>query len=186
MYAALRSVGFQSAHYFAEAHSKYYAPWAYQLLFKDAKSIVRWYKTSAEIDVELHKRLLRTKSGKPAPGFFDASTMLYYQLPPKADEATYCRKEKTPEECGRVEEYVAEAQVDSSSSEKSCHTPPNSLPVIENLHQWATQNNSSRIEEISGVAAIAKDQSTCKVEQQIRFSPVFERHMTQTCRRLRL
>lgn len=89
-------------HNYDEGHSHFHYPWAYLVNFKDAKTRARWYRTSAEIEIELHKRIHRTKSGKPALLFFDASTMMNYQMPSRADETTYCRKEITPWEC---EEY---------------------------------------------------------------------------------
>ena len=112
------------------------------------------YKTSAEIEVELHKRLLRTKSGKPALRFFDASEMIGYQFSPKPDEATYCRKQDTPWECDRLEEYIVGLH---SGSGKSCFASPNSLPVIEDLHEWAAKNNGSSIgDELASAATIAQ------------------------------
>jgi len=99
MMEALQHVGFESMHIYDEGHSQFGAPWSYLVCFKDSKSRASWYKTAAEIDIELHKRLHRTKSGKPALLHFDAPTMISYQMPSKARETTYCRSEDQPQEC---------------------------------------------------------------------------------------
>ena len=102
MMEGLQNVGFEYMHTYDEGHSHFSAPWAYLVNFKDAKAKERWYRTAAEIDIELHTRMKRTKSGKPPLRFFDAATMMSYQVPSKAQEATYCRKEAKPSECDRA------------------------------------------------------------------------------------
>lgn len=82
-----------------QGHSGYYAPWSYLVCLKDSTSRANWYETAARIDIKLHQRLHKTKSGKPSLLHFDASTMLGYQLPPKVDETVYCRKVVKPREC---------------------------------------------------------------------------------------
>jgi len=99
MMEALKNAGFESMHIYDEGHSHFSAPWSYLVCFKDSKSRASWYKTAAEIDIELHKRMDRTKSGKPALLYFDAPTMIRYQMPSKADEAIHCRRENKPWEC---------------------------------------------------------------------------------------
>ncbi|KAL3809853.1 hypothetical protein ACHAXA_009268 [Cyclostephanos tholiformis] len=79
--------------------SGFYAPWSYIVCFKDSKSRASWYETSAGIDIKLQQRLHKTKSGKLSLLYFDASTMLGYQLPAKVDETVYCRKVVKPWEC---------------------------------------------------------------------------------------
>lgn len=58
-----------------------------------------WFTSAAEIELKLHQRLHRTKSGNPPLSFFDGSTMVGYQLPPKPFETVYCRSEDEPWEC---------------------------------------------------------------------------------------
>mmetsp|Transcript_42960 Transcript_42960/g.90246 ORF Transcript_42960/g.90246 Transcript_42960/m.90246 type:complete len:925 (+) Transcript_42960:227-3001(+) len=103
MMRALQSVGFQSMHNYDEGHSHFQAPWSYLVCLKDSKSRASWYRTAPEIEIELHQRLHSTESGAPALRFFDGSTMVDYQTPPKAAETTYCRKEDEPWEC---DEYL--------------------------------------------------------------------------------
>ena len=47
--------------------------------------------SAAEIEVLLHQRLFKTKSGQPALRYFDGSTMTS-QIPPKVTETNYCRQ----------------------------------------------------------------------------------------------
>lgn len=77
-------------------------PWSYLVALKDYRSRSRWYRNAAEIEVQLQKRLRRTKSGKSPLLYFDASTMMGYQLPPKAWETLYCRREDRPSECDEL------------------------------------------------------------------------------------
>lgn len=85
-------------------------PWSYLVAFKDYKSRAGWHRTAPEIQIALQQRLHKTKSGKPILRYFDAATMVSYQLPSKAQETTYCRKEESPWECdefvGMHPEYV--------------------------------------------------------------------------------
>ena len=82
-----------------QGHSHFYAPWSYLVCFKSTKTRENWYRTSARIEIELHRRLHGTKSGEPALLYFDAPTMIGYQVPPRYNEATHCRKEVVPWEC---------------------------------------------------------------------------------------
>ena len=50
-----------------------------------------WSRNSAEIDLALHRRLYRTKSGKSPLRYFDGSTMATFQVPPKVIETLFCR-----------------------------------------------------------------------------------------------
>ena len=99
MMQTLQHVGFESIHGYDEDHCRFDAPWSYLVCFKGESLREQWYRTEAQIDIELHKRLLPSKSGDPILRFFDAATMIRYQTPPKSDELAYCRKEKTPWEC---------------------------------------------------------------------------------------
>lgn len=60
----------------------------------------RWYRTAAEIEIELHQRLHKTKSGKPPLRYFDGSVMESYQIPPKVVETNFCRQQGEDTRCG--------------------------------------------------------------------------------------
>ena len=95
----LTESGFESIHTYDEGHSHFYMPWSYLVAFKDYKTRTAWHKTAPEIEIELRRRLHNTKSGKPVLRYFDAATMISYQMPSRATETTYCRKEDSPYEC---------------------------------------------------------------------------------------
>lgn len=103
---ALENVGFKSMHIYDESHSHYDAPWNILAAFKNYKTNARWYRPVAGIEIELHRRLHRTRSGNPALRYFDGPTMVDFQVPSRAEEVTYCRKEVTPWECGIDPEVV--------------------------------------------------------------------------------
>mmetsp|Transcript_46741 Transcript_46741/g.99177 ORF Transcript_46741/g.99177 Transcript_46741/m.99177 type:complete len:920 (-) Transcript_46741:286-3045(-) len=99
MIDALEESGFESIHTYDEGHSHFYMPWSYLVAFKEYKSRAGWHRTAPEIQIELQKRLVKTKSGKPVLRYFDAATMIGYQMPPKSSETVFCRKEEKPHEC---------------------------------------------------------------------------------------
>ena len=79
-------------------------PWSYLVALKDYKSKSRWHRTAPELQIALRQRLHRTKSGRPVLRYFDATTMVSYQLPSRAQETTYCRQEagdddEIPDDC---------------------------------------------------------------------------------------
>ncbi|KAL7544311.1 hypothetical protein ACHAWF_007694 [Thalassiosira exigua] len=83
--------GFSSIHIYEEGNANFLVS------LKDYSSRASWFRTSAEVDVELHRRLRRNQMSELF--FFDAPTMISYQVPSKAQENAYCTQEDTPEEC---------------------------------------------------------------------------------------
>ena len=86
------------------------------------------------MDIQLHTRIHRTKSGSPALKYFDASTMRSYQVPPKVFETVYCRQEDTPATCHELKfnwtalgvdaiptEFESQANVYSPVMERHSH-----------------------------------------------------------------
>ena len=74
-------------------------PWSYLVAFKDYTSRAGWHRTAPELQIELQQRLHKTKSGLPVLRYFDAATMVTFQIPSKAQELTYCRSEDEHWEC---------------------------------------------------------------------------------------
>ncbi|KAL7541057.1 hypothetical protein ACHAXR_010609 [Thalassiosira sp. AJA248-18] len=111
MIDALEESGFKSIHNYDEGHSRFYMPWSYLVAFKHYETRAGWHRTAPQIEIELQQRLHKTKSGKSVLRYFDAATMMGYQVPSKAEETVYCRKEKFPYECeefaGIHPEYVS-------------------------------------------------------------------------------
>ena len=71
-------------------------PWTTLLAFKDAATRERWYRSTAEIELDLSRRILSTKEGKSSLRYFDGATMKSYQRPGKFFETIYCLQEEQP------------------------------------------------------------------------------------------
>ncbi len=98
----LAQAGFISIHIYEEAHCGFMAPWSFLVATKSEISRKRWYRSNGEIDIDIHKRIIRTHSGQPALKYFDGATMMSYQMPSKAFEAAYCRNDPMPDSCKSV------------------------------------------------------------------------------------
>mmetsp|Transcript_54572 Transcript_54572/g.163031 ORF Transcript_54572/g.163031 Transcript_54572/m.163031 type:complete len:791 (-) Transcript_54572:763-3135(-) len=99
MIELLEKVGFESIHAYEEGHSGFLWPWSYLVAMKDHGSRALWYANAAQIEMEIHRRIRRSKSGAPLLRYFDSATMLSYQVPHKVVETVFCRKEPIPNEC---------------------------------------------------------------------------------------
>lgn len=95
----LQEVGFKSIHIYEESHSEFYSPWSTLMAFKDYKSRANWYRSAAEIEIELRKRILPTKSGARPLKHYDAATQFVYQRPSKAYETNDCRSWNGSNKC---------------------------------------------------------------------------------------
>ncbi len=76
----LESLGIESMHPYAEGHSGFYAPWTYLSAFKDSGMRSNWYRNPTEIDMQIERRLFKTKSGNKPLRFFDGASMRNYQV----------------------------------------------------------------------------------------------------------
>jgi len=119
-----------SIHVYEEAHSGFLAPWTTLVAFKDIKTRKNWYRNAAEIELQLQKRILPTKSGTSSLRYFDGTTMRSYQLPTHAFETVQCRQENVPKECEILE-------FDRQGNNTVVYSPYN--PVIER-HNAASLN----------------------------------------------
>jgi hypothetical protein len=73
----------------------------------------RWYRSSAEVELDLSRRILPTKDGKSSLRYFDGATMKSYQLPHRTFEDIYCRQQDKPEEC--KDEHLGRGELNVSS-----------------------------------------------------------------------
>ena len=187
----LKDAGFESIHtYDDDGKSQFMDPWAFLTCFKDSKSRSRWYRSVPQLEIELHQRLFRTKSGKPTLRFFDAPTMIGYQIPTKAQETTFCRSGDI-EECdeyigfdpensfvpmshfetrksivsgkygGRglfaVRDIPKYSLMSMNMSVHSFHVLPSTWSVIEQLNQWADDDEMDFVEdEMSSLVAFTE------------------------------
>eukprot|EP00557_Chaetoceros_sp_GSL56_P012726 CAMPEP_0176481324 /NCGR_PEP_ID=MMETSP0200_2-20121128/2757_1 /TAXON_ID=947934 /ORGANISM="Chaetoceros sp., Strain GSL56" /LENGTH=726 /DNA_ID=CAMNT_0017877517 /DNA_START=207 /DNA_END=2387 /DNA_ORIENTATION=+ len=92
-------IGFTNVHVYEEGNCHFRGPWSYAVAMKSNETESLWYRSSAEIDVEVRKRILPTVSGKPALKNFDGTLMESYQNPPKSFELVYCRATPVPDSC---------------------------------------------------------------------------------------
>lgn len=103
MKGKLEEAGFKSIHIYEEAHSGFLAPWSTLVAFRDIKTRENWYRNGAEIELQLQKRILRSKSGSSSLRYFDGATMSSYQVPSRGFETVHCRQEETPKDCDKIE-----------------------------------------------------------------------------------
>ena len=93
MMDALTSAGFGSLHTYDEGHSNFYMPWEYLVAMKDAASRNYWHRTEGQVEVELHRRVHRTRSSggtDRALRYFDGRTIAGFTRPGRARETNYC------------------------------------------------------------------------------------------------
>jgi len=161
MMEALKEAGFKSMHIYDEGHAHYEAPWTILVAFKDLKSRARWYRSAAEIEIELHRRLHRTKSGKSPINFFDGPTMLGYQAPSKATQIAYCRNAVTPRECDMLPEGAnGKAPVVMNGKSNELYILPSTWSVINNYTGTGAGDNNAKTtsigNELNRVTAFAE------------------------------
>lgn len=83
----------------AQSHSGLFMPWNYLVAAKSLVSRKLWYRTEPEINLDIRRRVLPTKTGGSALQFFDGATMVSYQEPSKRFEHVFCRQEPMPDAC---------------------------------------------------------------------------------------
>mmetsp|Transcript_6974 Transcript_6974/g.14557 ORF Transcript_6974/g.14557 Transcript_6974/m.14557 type:complete len:939 (+) Transcript_6974:74-2890(+) len=99
MIQGLEVVGFQSIHVYEESHSGFQWPWSTVVAFKDFSSRASWYRSSAEFDLDVCRRLLPTKSGSPALRNYDGAQHHVYQSPSKVFESNFCLSQENHNKC---------------------------------------------------------------------------------------
>jgi len=95
----LQKIGFVSMHVYEESHCDFGDPWTFLIACKSINCRKHWYRSSAEIELDIHKRIMRSKSGVPLLKYFDGNTMSSYHNPHKGIESVYCKGIPTPKEC---------------------------------------------------------------------------------------
>ena len=95
----LVDVGFEAMHLYEDGNCGFGAAWTFLVAFKKEGDDQAWYRSQAQVDVQIHKRIIRTKSGTHALKYFDGAVMQGYQNPHKVFESVFCRAEPTPDSC---------------------------------------------------------------------------------------
>lgn len=115
MMRQLEDIGFKSIHLYDEGHSEFHAPWSTMVAFKNEETRKNWYRNSAEIDLEIQKRIRKSTTDTPLLRNFDGSTMMTYQVTPKVFQSQYCKeykfnssKETVPAECRHKKSFSSD------------------------------------------------------------------------------
>lgn len=118
MIEKLTELGCESITIYGQAHGGYSAPWNNLIATKSLKVRSRWYRNEAEVNVEIQRRSVRSKSGSPLFHYFDGATMQFFQIPSKSFESVYCKRDPTPPDCETGIRYDTKASnADISSYE---------------------------------------------------------------------
>jgi len=67
--------------------------------FKQHEAEANWFRTEAQLDVEIRKRVVPTLDGRNPLLYFDGATMKNYRFPSKITEVTFCRADPPPADC---------------------------------------------------------------------------------------
>uniref|UniRef100_A0A7S4MHK2 PABS domain-containing protein n=1 Tax=Odontella aurita TaxID=265563 RepID=A0A7S4MHK2_9STRA len=84
---------------YEEAHCGFNEPHSFLVVCKSPKCRARWYAESDAIDFWVYDRVNPTNDGEISLLHYDGSTQRSYQVPPRAWETVYCRREPMPFEC---------------------------------------------------------------------------------------
>jgi hypothetical protein len=84
---------------YEEGHTGLNEPSSFLTVCKNVKCRDLWYSEAMVIDYKISKRIKETKSKKPILLHFDGTTHESFQIPPRAWEEVYCRREPIPFEC---------------------------------------------------------------------------------------
>lgn len=84
---------------YEEAHCGFNEPHSFLVVCKSLECRRRWYAESDAIDFWIYERVKPTKAGEISLVHYDGATQRTYQVPPRAWETVYCRREPMPFEC---------------------------------------------------------------------------------------
>ena len=138
------------------SHAHFDAPWDILIAFKDYKSRSRWYRSPPEVEIDIHQRLHRTKSGQNPLHYFDGSTMKSQQSPPKATETIFCRRQERPWGCdidgidtkvNNTSQLETQDRSDDPTSkqikqQETIQIKPSTWSIVSNLHGQTNNDDS--------------------------------------------
>ena len=84
---------------YEESHCGRWEPNSFLVACRDISCRKHWYAETDEVDYMIYERIGGTKSEEPSLIHFDGATQRSFQMPPKAWETIYCRREPEPFEC---------------------------------------------------------------------------------------
>jgi len=140
----------ETAHMFVyeEAHCGFLEPHSFLVVCRSDSCHKRWYAGADEIDYAIYDRIRETKSGEPALVHFDGSTQRSYQVPPRAWETVYCRRDPEPFECAyrgldmtkEIHDLAWEEEDDEEDSSFEVRTVTNEETGKEETRVYATDD----------------------------------------------
>jgi hypothetical protein len=103
--------GFAKIEDYTEAHGRLLGVWKFRIAMRNDNSFARWHRNQAAVDMEVHKRAMRTTDNTSPFRFFDGSTMMQYQYPARTIEEVFCRADPLPESCEKGHGWDPENQI---------------------------------------------------------------------------
>ncbi len=91
--------GFVRIYEYEDIHGGFLDVWTFMIAFKSLTSERRWFANQAQIDLELHRRAMPTKSGEFPFRFFDGATMVSLQLLSRVSADFKCKMDAHPSYC---------------------------------------------------------------------------------------
>lgn len=84
---------------YEESHAGRWEPNSFLVACRDISCRKQWYAETDEVDYQIYDRIGGTVSEEPSLIHFDGATQRSFQMPPRAWETIYCRREPEPFEC---------------------------------------------------------------------------------------
>lgn len=94
----LSEANFEDMFMYEESHCGSSRPCLFLLALKNTKSKSLWYRNEAQIQNEIHQRIIKSHEA-PYFNYFDGSIFKSYQIPHKVIETMYCRSSPIPKTC---------------------------------------------------------------------------------------
>uniref|UniRef100_A0A7S2R241 PABS domain-containing protein n=1 Tax=Eucampia antarctica TaxID=49252 RepID=A0A7S2R241_9STRA len=108
---------------YEEPHCGWPEPRSFVVVCKDSSCRSNWHASTDVIDYQIYERIVDTQSDNSPLIHFDGATQFSYQIPPKAWETVYCRREPTPFECDYIQldplKEIYEFDIDDLGSDNS-------------------------------------------------------------------
>eukprot|EP01083_Nonionella_stella_P204033 744062_1 len=119
---SLEKAGFESIHIYEDGNCGLHVPWTFLVVMKSDDSQNMWYRTEAQLAVNIHDRIVPTHDGLSPMKYFDSAQMQAYIYPHHIYEIEFCRQQPLPESCQiLVEEleYTPNVQLSALEVRKS-------------------------------------------------------------------
>jgi hypothetical protein len=89
----LEQVGFAAIYEYEDSHTGKLEIDTNSFLVAFKRATKEWFATEAQMEVKMHERVMRTKTGQLPLKYFDGAIMQSYQMPSRASEVMFCRNQ---------------------------------------------------------------------------------------------